>query len=373
MSPNPSASQEERFNWLRLARTHRVGPVTFQRFIDKFGSASEAIRRLGAAVRAGGSDPLGKIKLVRKAPIEREMKLVEMSGAQLILGCDPEFPQLLAQMTTPPPLICAKGKLELLEGPSLAMVGARNASAAGLRIAQMLARGLGEAGYIIVSGLARGIDAQAHRNAMQTGTIAVIAGGIDTVYPPEHADLQEEIFAEGLVISETPFGHQARARDFPKRNALIAGLSLATIVVEAARRSGSLITARLALEQNREVMAVPGSPLDPRAAGANELIKNGAALVAKVEDVLELMEQLQHALQHLPPDELDLGERGPSTPFDDENLRKRLLSLLSPMPVHLDELIRLSEASPASVTALIVELELEGLIETQTGGTIIRL
>jgi DNA processing protein len=269
---------------LRLIRSENVGPVTFRDLLEQFGSATDALAALPDLARRGGRKRAIKIATAAKA--KQEMSDAHNLGAHLLFVGEPEYPPLLAQSDPPPPVISAIGAHHLLAQPCLAIVGSRSASAAGLRMAADLSRDLGEAGFVISSGLARGIDAAAHRSTLTTGTIAVVAGGIDIIYPEENRGLYEEIREQGVLVSEMPPGTRPQGRHFPRRNRIIAGLARGVIVVEAALRSGSLITARFALEQNREVMVVPGSPLDPRARGGNRLIKQGAALVENVEDVI---------------------------------------------------------------------------------------
>ena len=274
----------ERLDWLRLARTESVGPVTFAHLIGRYRSAGAALEAIPDLARRGGRAQL--LKPPTPAEALAELEAGARRGARLICACEPDFPPLLAAVDPPPPLIWARGDAAMAARPGVAIVGARIASAAGQRFARDLAREVGAAGYPIVSGLARGIDAAAHQGALPTGTVAVLGGGVDDIYPPEHGELYDEIVARGCVISESPPGARAQARDFPRRNRLISGLSLAVVVVEAELRSGSLITARLAAEQGREVLAVPGSPLDPRAKGTNDLIRQGAALCEDAQDVL---------------------------------------------------------------------------------------
>lgn len=351
----------ERRNWLRLARTDRVGPVAFRHLIERFGSASKALAALPAIAARSGSRPPS---LPTEAEIEAEIVAGEALGAKLILAGEPEFPERLAALDPPPPVIWARGRLELLERPSIAVVGARIASAAGQRFARSLAHDLGRAGYVIVSGMARGIDAAAHQGSLAEGSIAVLAGGVDDVYPPEHRGLYDQLAQMGCVVSETEVGRKAQARDFPRRNRLISGLSLGVVVVEAEMRSGSLITARLAAEQGREVFAVPGSPLDPRAKGTNDLIRQGAILCEGVEDVLRELDGPAFARRPAPaaPPAADIPED------EIDALRDRIAGLLSPTPVARDELVRTTGAPAAAVYAALVELELAGRAELRPGG-----
>ena len=283
---------------------------------------------------------------------------------------EPDYPARLAMIDDAPPLVAVRGKLAALARPMVAMVGGRNASAAGLRFAEQLARDLGASGFVIASGLARGIDAAAHRASLTTGTVAVLAGGHDNIYPPEHAKLVDAILPEGAAISEMPLGREPRARDFPRRNRLISGLSLGVVVVEAARRSGPLITARLALEQGREVFAVPGSPLDPRCEGSNGLIKQGAAVVTEASDVVSVLNPiLGQSVPRLArePDEV-IPTVAPSEPGAED--RTRITELLGPTPVGMDDLVRLSGSSPAVVRTVLLELEIAGRIERHGGGLV---
>ncbi|MDZ4761164.1 MAG: DNA-processing protein DprA [Alphaproteobacteria bacterium] len=354
----------ERADWLRLSRTPNVGPVTFFQLLERFGwNAQAALDALPDLVRkAGGSRAFAAPP---RGAIEREIDLAAKAGARFIAACEPDFPPALAAVDPPPPLIAVKGDVRLLSRPAIAIVGARNASAVGRRMARDLARDLGTAGYTIVSGLARGIDGEAHAVSLKTGTVAVLAGGVDQIYPPEHDRLYAEIAAQGAVVSECPMGYIATARDFPKRNRIISGLSIATLIVEAAERSGSLITARSALEQGREVMAVPGSPLDPRAKGSNRLIKQGAALIETADDVLQ-------ALEGLSPPAFD--EPGPDR-YDARSdidiphaLLRAVREALSPTPVSISEIVRAVDAPHRLVLACLAELELAGEAVTHVGG-----
>jgi DNA processing protein len=266
-------------------------------------------------------------------------------GARFLAWGEPEYPRALATIDDAPPLISARGNIAVLDRPMLAIVGSRNASAAGAKIAGRLARDLGHAGFAIVSGLARGIDAAAHRASLSSGTLAVLAGGQDRIYPPEHADLLEEILGDGAALSEMSLGWEPRARDFPRRNRLISGLAMGLLVVEAARRSGSLITVRFALEQGREVFAVPGSPLDPRAEGTNRLLKEGATLVTEASDVIAVLEPILGRKIEPPPEEAPVPSEPETSP--DGEARTRVLGLLGPTPVTLDDLVRLAAAPPA--------------------------
>jgi DNA processing protein len=355
---------EDRIARLRLIRSENIGPVTYFQLIARFGSAGAAIAAIpDLAARGGGRPP----KLAPRAVAEREIEQVARLGARhLFLGQDP-YPPLLAEMETAPPALVVKGDLGLLERPAVAVVGARNASAAACRFARMLAQGLGQAGAVVVSGLARGIDTAAHDGALATGTIAVVAGGIDVVYPPENEERQRSIAERGLLVAEQAPGTEPRARHFPYRNRVIAGLANGTVVVEAAPRSGSLITARCAAEYGREVMAVPGSPLDPRAQGCNLLIREGATLVQNEEDVMEAISPL-HLPRFREPGIDYAGSRAAADIGDQDRID--VGNLLNATPVPIDELIRQSALAPAVVHTVLLELELAGRLERHAGGRV---
>ncbi|MFN3582740.1 DNA-processing protein DprA [Phenylobacterium sp.] len=353
----------QRRDWLRLARTENVGPVTFAQLIGRFGEPALALAALPDLARRGGR--MSGLRIASEAEAEREFAAGAALGARLIAACEPDFPRALAALDPPPPLIWTRGNPALLDRTCVAVVGARVASAGGQRFARGLAADLGRTGHVVVSGMARGIDGAAHEGALPTGTAAVLGGGIDDVYPPEHRDLYDRIAAEGCVVSESEPGRAAVARDFPRRNRIIAGLSRAVVVVEAELRSGSLITARLAAEQGREVLAVPGSPLDPRARGTNDLIRQGAALCEGVDDVLRALEGLRGFEAPEPPAFQPAPE-----PEPDDKLRKRVAELLSPTPVSRDELVRATGAPAPAVFAALVELALAGRAELLPGGMI---
>jgi DNA processing protein len=362
-----SLSDRERIDWLRLAHAEAVGPVTFAHLIGRYRSPSKALDALPDLARRGGRAGSPDIPSVAKA--EAELAAGAAVGARLIAACEPDYPRLLAVLDPPPPLIWTLGDPALLGRRTVAIVGARIASGAGRRFARTLAAALGEAGYVVVSGMARGIDAAAHEGALAFGTVAVLAGGADDVYPPEHGGLHDSLQANGCVISERSMGHKARAADFPRRNRLISGLSLGVVVVEAELRSGSLITARLAGEQGREVFAVPGSPLDPRARGCNDLIRQGATLVEGAEDVLRVLDAQPGVTEHEPPS-YDL--------FDDRcdpegrALRAVVEDLVSPTPTPIDELARAANAPTSAVLAALMELTLAGRVELLAGGLVVR-
>nr|WP_277923333.1 DNA-processing protein DprA [Sphingomonas sp. CARO-RG-8B-R24-01] len=346
-----------------MIRTPRIGPVTYAHLLARFGSPEAAILALPQlAARGGGIPPA----VAAPAVAERELASVRRLGARHFFKGDPTYPPLLAQLDDAPPALILRGDATLLSRTPIAMVGARNASAAACRFARQLAVELGREQVVVVSGLARGVDTAAHVGAIETGTIAVIAGGIDISYPPENAELQERIARECLLIAEQPPGTEPRARHFPYRNRIIAGLALGTVVVEAAPKSGSLITARLAAELGREVMAVPGSPLDPRAQGCNGLIRDGATLIQSAADVLETIRPIDSRMVESPRS----GFRT-ATPEDaSDSDRRAIVDLLGPVPVAIDELIRQSQASPAIVQTVLLELELAGRLERHAGGRV---
>ncbi|NYT40900.1 DNA-protecting protein DprA [Sphingomonas sp. R-74633] len=348
---------------LRLLRSANIGPVTYAQLIQRFGSAEAALDALPMlAARGGGRAPvIADLGLVR-----REIAAVERLGARYLFLGDDDYPGLLAELDSAPPALILRGRLELLDRPVVAIVGARNASAAACRFARQIALGLGEAGVTVVSGLARGIDTAAHIGSIGSGTVGVIASGIDIAFPPENAELQERVAREGLLIAEQPPGTEPLARFFPSRNRIIAGLALGTVVVEAAPRSGSLITARLANEAGREVMAVPGSPLDPRAQGCNLLIREGATLVQGVDDVLEMIRPIDARAVRSPV----AGWQGPPPEDASDGDRRAVTGLLGPVAVSVDELIRQSGLAPAVVQTVLLELELAGRLERHAGGRV---
>jgi DNA processing protein len=349
-------TDEQRLDWLRLIRSENVGPRTFRALVTHFGSAREALHALPDLARRGGAARPGRICSRQEA--ERELAAAQALGVTFIGLGEPDYPRPLREIDDPPPLVTVNGKLSALALPAVAIVGSRNASAAGRRIAGEIARDLGAAGFAVVSGLARGIDAAAHRGSLATATIAVLAGGIDQVYPEEHVGLLQELLRTGAALSEMPLGWEPRARDFPRRNRLISGLALGIVVVEAAQRSGSLITARMALEQGREVFAVPGSPLDPRAEGTNRLLKEGATLVTEAADIIAVLKPILG--RPVGPAE-EPEPAVPAQPASDQ--RARIIELLGPTPVAIDDLVRLSGASPAIVRTVLLELELAGRLE----------
>src|SRR5438045_5535813 len=357
-------TDEQRVDWLRLLRSDYGGPRTFRSLINHFGSARTALQRLPDLARRGGAARPGRICSEEDA--RAELTASKKLGVSLVAPDEAGYPPRLAVLDDAPPLLGVRGAADVLMRPVIAIVGSRNASGAGLKFAGTLARDLGEAGFVIASGLARGIDQAAHRASIGSGTVAVLAGGHDKVYPPEHEDLLAAMLeAGGAAISEMPLGHVPRARDFPRRNRLISGVALGVVVVEAAHRSGSLITARIAAEQGREVFAVPGSPLDPRAAGTNDLSKQGAMLGPEASDVINAVEPIMgRPLASREPDHEPLA----SVPDQDD--RSRVINLLVPSPVLLDDLIRVAGTAPGTVRTVLLDLELAGRLERHGGGLV---
>ena len=354
---------KERHAWLRLARTENVGPVTFRNLIARFGSAAAALEDLPRlAARGGGKN----FVLPDASDAARELEALAKLGGRMIASCEGGYPHGLAALEAPPPVISVLGHPHLLQKEMIAIVGARNASALARKFADTLSRELGFAGLVVVSGLARGIDTAAHRGALDGGTIGVVASGLDIVYPPENEGLQREMQVRGLVVSEQPPGTEPHARHFPARNRIIAGLALGTLVVEAAPKSGSLITARLAADYGREVMAVPGSPLDPRAQGCNQLIRDGATLIQSAADVAEAVRPFGSGYVATSADAFTPGATVDVADRD----RQTILSLLSPIPVAQDELLRQSDLTPAALHLVLLELELAGRLVRHAGGRV---
>jgi DNA processing protein len=359
---------DEKLAWLRLARTTEVGPATFAQLIVRFSTAAAALEELPRLARRGG----GRTFIL--PPVEdaaRELAALENLGGRLIAACEPDFPPGLAALDPPPPVISCLGHTHLLQKDMIAVVGARNASALARKFAHMLARDLGEAGLVVVSGLARGIDSAAHEAGLERGTVAVVAGGVDVSYPPENESLYRAIAGQGAVISEMRLSEAPQARHFPRRNRLISGMERGVVIVEAAERSGSLITANYALEQGREVFAVPGSPLDPRARGANRLIREGATLIESAEDVLAVLRPMLGGGFREP-------EAGPPSSQSDaasleveaDRVRARIEEALGVAPVEIDELIRQIGAATAVVQTVILELELAGRCRRHPGNRV---
>lgn len=358
--PLPPTTEEDRFSWLRLLRSRKVGPATFRRLLREHGSAQNALAALPEMARAAGIDGY---ETCPPGVIEAELRAAEAAKARLLCLGSAEFPNALNDLSDAPPLLWAIGDVSLLQKPAIAMVGARNCSSLGARMARGLARALGEKGHVIVSGLARGIDTSAHMASLDTGTVAVMAGGVDVIYPAENTELAHNIATKGLRLSEQPMGVTPQARHFPRRNRIISGLAQAVVVVEAAAKSGSLITARDALDQGREVLAVPGHPFDARAAGCNLLIRDGATLVRSADDVVEALPQqgdLIFAKPELPP----AMQPRPAV----LDLQAQILERLGPSPIAEDQLLRDIAASAGDLGPALVDLELDGRIQRQPGG-----
>lgn len=364
MADGPSVSgPNDIVDRLQLARTHRVGPVTYGQLIARFGSAGRALDALPDLVRKVGGQPF------RPAAVDgvrREIEAVARLGARHLFVDSDDYPPLLAQLGNAPVVLIARGQGAIWQRPAIAMVGARNASAAACRFARQLAGELGERGYAVVSGLARGIDTAAHAGAMAHGTVGIIASGIDLVFPPENRELQEAIASQHLLVTEYPPGIEPLARHFPHRNRIIAGSTLGTVVVEAAPRSGSLLTAKMATDAGREVMAVPGSPLDPRAQGCNGLIREGATLVQSAADIVEAVGSIDPRMVR--QDRRTFGSEQMREPEDAE--RDTLISLLGPVAVSVDELIRQSGLSSQALQLILLDLELAGRLERHAAGRV---
>ena len=366
--PLPPTTEDDRVLWLRLLRSRRVGIATFFRLLSEHGSPAAALDALPEIARAAGVE---RYQTFCEEAARAELSRGADAGATLICYGTPEYPEALYDLSDPPPILWARGDISLLNKPSIGMVGARNASSLGGRTARMLAAELSEQGHVIVSGLARGIDTSAHIASLEHGTIAVLAGGVDVIYPSENAHLARDISLKGLLISEQPMGLAPQARHFPRRNRLISGLSIGLVVVEAAAKSGSLITARNALDQGREVLAVPGHPFDARASGCNMLIRDGATLVRSAADVLEtlaplapgaptLQSELSLNIPPPPPERRGLAETAA--------LHQQILSRLGPSPLPEDQLIRDLAQPAATIGPVLIELELDGKISRAAGG-----
>ncbi len=367
---------------LRLARSRNVGPRSFARLIRRFGTAAEALGALPELAARGGERDYEPYP---EAAAAREIEAGARAGARLVTLGESAYPPLLAAIGDPPPVVWVLGRLDVLHRSAVAVVGARNASAPGLRTARRIARDLGEAGLVIVSGLARGIDTAAHRASLDTGTVAVMAGGVDIVYPEENRELAAEILDRGALISECPMGTEPTSRHFPRRNRLISGLATGVVLVEAAERSGSLITARYALEQGREAMACPGAPDDPRAGGCNQLIRDGAALIRHAGDVSEALSLSRipglaepgSEFAFAPEDFEDFDDMEALADFDEEGgedgeaLSDQILRLLGPHPVEIDEVARQCGVAPSALSLPLLELELAGNVEVRPGGTVV--
>ncbi|MCK8782546.1 DNA-processing protein DprA [Rhizobium sp. NTR19] len=362
-------TDRQRISWLRLIRSDNVGPHTFRDLITHCGSAENALAMLPELSARGGATR--SIRIATASEAERELEAAHKHGARFIGIGEPYYPPALRQLDGAPPLLAVKGNLHAATQPSVGLVGSRNASIAGAKFAATVARECGRAGYTVTSGLARGIDTAAHRASLDTGTIAVLAGGLDQPYPPENIALLDEITdGVGLAVSEMPFGWEPRARDFPRRNRLIAGISLGVVVVEAAERSGSLITARLAAEAGRLVFAVPGSPLDPRCHGTNGLLKQGAIVTTGSRDVIDALAPLSEIDVPAPPvvEEPDKNASAMLPPNDDD--RMKITSALGPTPVEIDDIIRHTGLAPSSVYLALLELDLAGRLHRHANGLV---
>lgn len=373
--PVATLNDAERLACLRLIRSENVGPVTFRELINHYGGAQQALEALPELAARGGNKR--RIRITSKADGERELHRAAKAGAKPIFTIEPGYPPALASIEAPPPMLYVRGMSDLLTRPAVAIVGSRQASAAGHKLTRQFASGLGHTGYVVVSGLARGIDAIAHETALQTGTIAVVAGGVDIVYPPDNAALTEAIAERGAIVSDMPPGFQPRAKDFPRRNRIISGIALGVIVVEAAKRSGTLVTARLAGEQGREVFAVPGHPLDPRAEGTNALLKRGATLVTDPDDIIEALAPLSG----LSPDAA-FAEQHPAQawqappplppPLLKDDDRSLVLEALGPAPVDVDALMRATGLDTRALNVILMELDLAGRIVRHGAGLVSR-
>ena len=402
MTERRAFEDARRFAWLRLWRSDNIGPRTFSLLLKRFGSAEAALDALPELLRK--TNPSRPIRVAPIGEIEREMEVARLMGTRFLCLDEPHFPALLREIDSAPAVIAVRGQAAILDRPAIAIVGSRNASAAGLAFTERLARELAAAGYVVVSGFARGIDSRAHRATLATGTIAVLAGGHDRLYPADQAPFMDKLLEDGAALSEMPFGWEARGRDFPRRNRLVSGLALGTVVVEAARRSGSLITARFAAEQGREVFAVPGSPLDPRAEGTNDLIREGATFCTGAEDVIRALadrrpgRDVDDLFSDAGPrdeaplwDELDLDGTAPGPAakaaardlfaFRETEARSpdmrdvsaslvRVVERLGPAPISMDELARSAELPIGDVRGAVLELEIAGRIERHGGGLV---
>jgi DNA processing protein len=358
--------EKERRNWLRLARTQNVGPVTFATLIARFGTATRALEEIPKLARRGGA---ANLKVPTVSDADREIESLAKLGGQFVASCEAIFPSGLGSLDPPPPILAILGRAEILSREYVAIVGARNASALGRKFAATLAADLARSGFAIASGMARGIDTAAHEASLFFGTCAVLAGGVDIVYPPENSSLYERLCRDGVAVSEMPMGESPQSRHFPRRNRIISGIARGVVVVEAAEGSGSLITANYALEQGREVFAVPGSPLDPRAKGTNRLIRDGATLTESADDVLTVLRpMLGHSFRE--PDNARNLEQPAGDESEIEHLRVRVLELLSPSPIEIDELVRQTGAPPGLLATTLLELELAGRAKRHPGSRV---
>lgn len=366
--PKKTLSQSEKLDWLRLIRSENVGPMTFFKLMERFGTASAALDALPELARRGGKR---SIKVASRSKIEEELATFKKLGASLIAWGEPGYPVLLNHIEDAPPVLSVLGHAHLLGKKSIAIVGARNASLNGKKFARHIAEELGRGGLMVVSGMARGIDAEAHAGALESGTVAVLAGGVDIIYPKENTALYDALRERGAIISEIPPGTQPQARHFPRRNRIISGMARGVVVIEAGAKSGSLITARMALEQGRDVFAVPGSPSDPRSHGGNRLIQNGALLIDSAENVFEALNGpgSRQVEERKPP---DFKAKMPSPPNQDDVDKARPLieESLGIESVSVDEIIRNCQLSPAVVSTVLLEMELAGRLERHPGNKV---
>ena len=370
-----SLSDEQRLNWLRLIRSQNVGPATFRDLISHYGTAAAALEALPELAKRGGA--AARIKICPIEDAERELIKCESVGARFIAIGEPDYPPILRNADQSPPLLSVIGSSQTLKRKCISIVGSRNASISGMKLTQRFSAELGEHGYVICSGLARGIDTAAHKAAIKNGTIAVLAGGVDHIFPDENINLAKAIVDNGgALLSEMPIGWQPRAKDFPRRNRIVTGLAQGLVVIEAAKRSGSLISARLANEMGRIVLAVPGSPLDPRSEGTNGLIKQGATLVTTSDDILEALLPLDEDTSDFvydiseEKDELPFEENGQRAEQTDDALRSAIISALGPSPVEIDDIVRFTEANISQVQLVLMELDLAGRLERHIGNRV---
>ncbi|MBL4785860.1 MAG: DNA-protecting protein DprA [Cohaesibacteraceae bacterium] len=365
--------EREKFNRLRLIRSENVGPVTYHSLIRFFGSVSSALDRANELAARGGSKR--SIVLTSVESVELEWEKTIQLGAKFVAEGETSYPDLLGHLHDQPPVLTIMGNTDVFQKDIIGIIGSRNASVAGKTLTQRFASELGDLGFAIASGLARGIDTCAHVASLKHGTVAVFAGGIDIIYPPENRKLTTDITSSGVLFTEMPLGWKPRARDFPRRNRLVSGISKSVIVIEAAKRSGSLITARLAMEQNRDVFAVPGSPLDPRAEGTNQLIKNGAYLAldaTEIADITSGEKMIRDSLQKSLFETSDAYIPSEWEPIDDipNNDRDKIVNALGPTPVLIDMIVRMTEVDLASVQLALIELDLAGRLERHAGGRV---
>lgn len=362
-------TEAEKLDWLRLIRSENVGPITFFRLLERFGSAAAALKALPDLARRGGRAE--RIKVCAPAEARKEYDALLALGGTWVAAVEPDYPPLLSRIEDPPPLLAVLGHAHLLRKKAVAVVGSRNASLNGCRLAQQIAEDLGKGGLLVVSGLARGIDAAAHEGGLATGTVGVLGGGVDVIYPKENAKLYERLVAEGAVVSEAPMATQPMASHFPRRNRLISGMARGVVVVEASKRSGSLITARMAGEQGREVFAVPGSPLDPRSAGTNDLIRQGATLTESADDVLAALKPLlrEPLGEGKRPQIRDLFAQPPAE-AEVDSARRMLEVRLNGTPIEVDEIVSACQLPVPVVLSALLELELAGRLERHPGNRV---